>query len=83
MNFKNMFRMLGYCREGDYEHAEALMEFRWAMWLMTAFVGLRFCVKCLYCRQQDRVDESHSCWEATGRLENAKSFGRSERLWSS
>ena len=30
--------------------------------------------------QQDRVDESHSCWETAKRLENEKSFGRSERL---
>ena len=40
------------------------------------------CKMSILYEQQDRVDESHSCWETAKRLENEKSFGRSERLFN-
>ena len=72
---------MGYCREGDYEHAEALLNSALGYVVNDSVrrASILRKMSILY-EQQDRVDESHSCWEAARRLENAKSFGRSERL---
>ena len=72
---------MGFCREGNYEQTEALLSaaLGYVVNDNVRRASILRKMSILY-EQQDRVDESHSCWETAKRLENEKSFGRSERL---
>ena len=72
---------MGFIREGNYEQSEALLNaaLGYVVHDNVRRAALLRKMSVLF-EQQDRVDESHSCWETAKRLENEKSFGRSERL---
>ena len=85
MSFKAYCRTLwAIVAEGDYEHAEALLNSALGYVVNDSVrrASILRKMSILY-EQQDRVDESHSCWEAQDGWKTQKALGVQKDFWSS